>query len=76
MVKRYLTDLTYLIYLTGSEKTGLRTDDGRPRDDSSRAVQQHKAELKWLRFIGELSFEIPKRSRVRTTEKIIPVKFH
>ena len=31
--------------MTGSEKMGFM-DDGRPRDDSSSAVQQHKAELK------------------------------
>ncbi len=45
MAKRYLSPNLALICLTGSEKTGFTddgrqtTDDGRPRDDSSSAVQ-------------------------------------
>ncbi len=51
MVKRYLFHQNLaLICLTGSEKTGFtddgRTDDGRLSDDSSSAVQWHKAVLK------------------------------
>ncbi len=43
MVKRYLSTNLALICLTVSEKMGFTdvrtTDDGRPRDDSSSAVQ-------------------------------------
>ncbi len=41
MMKRYLSTKFGIICLTVSEKTGFcgQTDDGRPRDDSSSAVQ-------------------------------------